>query len=294
MHIETHPDALRLYESINSQWENIGLVGFNPAGYDAQILKGINQFRTQRPQWVLRDAGHQEYLLKTLLRTPNLQGIIANVTDHKCMEQLQAWGGPVIDIAALLPDSPFPQLSATPGSIGAMGARYLHERGLKKILYVSGMNWNFEIDRWQGVRSYCQKHKLPAWWWVWSENKCMDAIHADPLSPLLDSSPFSAFHFLTQIEKPFGAFMAMDRMAVQLCDGCRYYDLVVPKDVAILGVDNNRYYCESCTPPLSSVMMPGEQIGFQAAELLDKLIKGGEVPKFTRLDPVGVKERAST
>jgi LacI family transcriptional regulator len=294
MHIETDPEALKLYESMDRQWVDIGLVGLNPAGYDAQILKGINQFRESRPNWVLRDAGHQEYLLKTLLRNPNLRGVIANVTDHKRMEQLQAWGGPVIDLTGQLPDSPFPQLSSIPGSIGKTGARFLHEKGLKRILYVSGMNWNFEIDRWQGVREYCQENKIPAWWWLWSENKCMDAVNADPLPVFHDSSPFSAFHFLTQIEKPFGAFMAMDRMGVQLCDGCRYHDLKIPEDVAILGVDNNTYFCESCTPPLSSVIVPGIEIGLRAGELLQEMIQGHEVPKFTRLEPVGVKERGST
>lgn len=294
MHIETHSDAFKLYESTRGPWEDIGLVDFNPGGYDAEILQGINQFRLDRPKWVLRDAGHQEYLLKTLLRSPNLRGVIANITDHKRMEQLQNWGGPVIDLSGMLPDSPFPQLSSTPGAIGKLGARFLHEKGLNKILYVSGMNWNFELDRWQGVRTYCVEHNLPAWWWVWSENKCMDCVHADPLPALHDSSPFSAYHFLTQIEKPFGAFVAMDRMAVQICDGCRYHDLKIPEEVAILGVDNNPYYCESCTPPLSSVMMPGLKIGFHAAEMLDKMITGEDVPTFTRLDPVGITERAST
>lgn len=294
MNIETHPEAGDLYGDAQPQWEDIGLVGLNPAGYEAQILQGINLYRENKPQWVLRDAGHQEYLLKTLLRNPHLRGVIANITDHKGLEQLKSWNGPVVDVSGVLPDSPFPKLTSTPGSIGRMGAKYLHEKGLDRILYVSGMNWNFEFDRWQGVRAYCLEHQLPAWWWIWSENKCMDSVNADSLPALADTSPFSAFHFLTQVEKPFGAFMAMDRMAVQLCDGCRYYDLRIPEDVAVLGVDNNPYFCESCTPPLSSIIMPGRDIGFRAAEILDKRIKGEDVPQFTRLDPVGIKERAST
>lgn len=294
MHIDTHPDALKLYESLSIHWEDIGLVGFNQAGYDAQILKGINLYRENHPSWVLRDAGHQEYLLKTLLRNPNLRGVFANVTDHKRMEQLSSWGGPVIDLSGLLPDSPFPQLGPKPGAIGQLGAQFLHKKGLNKILYVSGMNWTFEVDRWQGVRTYCQENNLPAWWWLWSENKCMDSVNADPLPSLHDSSPFSAFDFLTRIEKPFGAFMAMDRMAVQICDGCRFHDLSIPNDVALLGCDNNTYYCESCTPPLSSVMMPGQDLGLKAAELLSEMIDGKQVPKFTRLEPLGIKERAST
>jgi LacI family transcriptional regulator len=282
------------YGSLDPAWCEIGLVGFNQGGLDAQILKGINQFRTGKPEWVLRDAGHQDFLVKNLIRNHNLRGILANVTDHKRMSLLQEWGGPVIDLSGILPDSPFPQVGSLPGSIGELGAQVLHSKGLQRIVYVSGMNWTFEMDRWKGVRTYCLEHGLQAWWWLWSENKCVDSVHAESLPSLLDSSPFSAYHFLTQIPRPFAAFVAMDRMAVQLCDGCRIHQLHIPRDVAILGVDNNRFFCESCTPPLSSVILPGQEMGYAAAELLAKRMAGEEVPQFTRLAPIGIKERNST
>jgi LacI family transcriptional regulator len=53
--------------------------------------------------------------------------------------------------------------------------------------------------------------------------------------------------------------------------------------------------CELCDPPLSSVAPNAERIGYEAAELLDRLMAGGRAPARERLiEPVGVVARQST
>lgn len=210
------------------------------------------------------------------------------------MEALRNWGGPVVDLSGILPDSPFPQIGIEPGSIGELGGEYFHQQGLERIVYVSGMDWTFEMDRWQGLRAYCHTHGLKAWWWVWSEERCMDSVNAEPLPALSESSRETRHPFLASVELPFALFTARDRMGSQLCDVCRSLGLRVPRDVAVLGVDNCLSFCESCTPPLSSIRLPGTQLGIEAATIMDKLLKGETAPAFTRLKPLDVFERDST
>lgn len=275
-------------------WVEIGLVGFNQGGLDAEVLHGLNQFRLAHKNWVIRDAGHQEFMLHKVLRNPKLAGIIANVTDTKRLEILQKWGKPVVDTSGIMVESPFPSVGVQPGAIGHAGGGYLVKKGFKRIVYVSGMQWTFEMDRWQGLRNFAKESGVKAWWWSLSEERCVDAVNTEDL-PVLDEADLrNPFGFLKLFEAPFGVFAAIDRMGVQICDGCRANGLRVPEDVAVLGVDNNGYYCESATPPLSSVRMPGEEMGMVAAKLLDELMQGRKVASFTWLEPKGVKGRAST
>jgi LacI family transcriptional regulator len=65
--------------------------------------------------------------------------------------------------------------------------------------------------------------------------------------------------------------------------------------LAILGVDNDELVCEGTNPPLSSVQVPGEAIGRQAAEWIDRMLRGESVPdEPALLDPAGVVARQST
>ena len=58
----------------------------------------------------------------------------------------------------------------------------------------------------------------------------------------------------------------------QLSEACRRAGLRVPDDVALLGVDDDDLLCEVARPSLSSVALPGERIGYEAARMLEALL----------------------
>ena len=60
----------------------------------------------------------------------------------------------------------------------------------------------------------------------------------------------------------------------------------IPKDIALLGVDNDTLICENTQPRLSSVQPDFGKEGYLAAEILDTMINGGTPPSRTVL--VGV------
>jgi LacI family transcriptional regulator len=71
--------------------------------------------------------------------------------------------------------------------------------------------------------------------------------------------------------------------------------LRVPEDVAMIGVGNNERLCGLARPPLSSVVLASEQIGYEAAALLDRLIEGEPPPERPiLLPPIGVVARQSS
>jgi LacI family transcriptional regulator len=69
----------------------------------------------------------------------------------------------------------------------------------------------------------------------------------------------------------------------------------VPDDVSVLGVDNDEFMCGLATPPLSSIDINLEGIGYRAAELLAGLMRGRRAPAEPVLLPAGdVISRQST
>ena len=72
----------------------------------------------------------------------------------------------------------------------------------------------------------------------------------------------------------------------------------MPEDIAVLGVDDDEFYCQLARPALSSVILASEAIGLRAAELIDSLLgksnKRRKLAPEILLPPVGVVTRRST
>jgi len=101
--------------------------------------------------------------------------------------------------------------------------------------------------------------------------------------------------WLLDLPKPAGVMVASDQLGPQLLEACRRAGIEVPYELAVVGVDNDETLCEVCNPPLSSVNAGHQVLGYQAAALLDRLMKGGRAPSEPLyVQPQGVVTRKST
>lgn len=98
-----------------------------------------------------------------------------------------------------------------------------------------------------------------------------------------------------RLPKPAGMFAINDNCARKVEFACLSADVKIPGEVGLVGVDNDEVECELCPVPLSSIQVPFEQIGWQAAEALHRLFDG-EAPhaECVRLAPLRIVERLST
>lgn len=103
---------------------------------------------------------------------------------------------------------------------------------------------------------------------------------------------------LGALPKPCAVWAAYDQRAKQILDACRLADLAVPRQVMILGVDDEHVICEHTSPTLSSVAPDFEAGGYLAAEFCDTAIGQGNRPNrhvtHLRFGMLGVVERLST
>ena len=79
--------------------------------------------------------------------------------------------------------------------------------------------------------------------------------------------------WLAQVPRPCGVFAANDEVASAVAAACSLEGLQIPKDVSIIGVDDDEMICTNSTPELSSVRPNFELGGYLAAELLDRAIR---------------------
>lgn len=89
--------------------------------------------------------------------------------------------------------------------------------------------------------------------------------------------------WIKDLPKPVGIFACNDDRGQHILEVCKLIDLQVPEDVAVIGVDNDPMVCEFGDPPLSSIALNTESAGFEAAKLLDKMMRTGKRMKSRQI-----------
>ena len=82
--------------------------------------------------------------------------------------------------------------------------------------------------------------------------------------------------WLKKLPKPLALMAADDDLGRDIIAVCKAAGISVPEQVAVLGVDNDQFVCDLCTPSLSSIALNTERAGYETAELLERLMSGQE------------------
>ena len=269
----------------------IGLVMSYGLHFYRDILRGVKAFAETRPQWVFTPIAPEPRAVRAM-RSLRHHGMIAHIFNEELAEALIETKKPVVNVSGGLPDLPVPRVGVDHVAVGRLAAEHLLDRGIRQFGFVGYSDHAFSIGREEGFRTTLQtagcqvfsyhvadhtKHD-PTGLWQWN----------DELSRWLNALP-----------RPVGILASHDPQGMELCEVCRHIGLRVPEEVALIGVDNDDLLCELSRPSLSSVALPAERVGFEAARLLDSLLtrprgKGRATQPAFLLPPQGVVTRVST
>lgn len=103
--------------------------------------------------------------------------------------------------------------------------------------------------------------------------------------------------WLKQLPRPTALFACNDDCAKLVMAACKTAGIKVPQEISVLGVDNDEVICLSSNPTLSSIELDFEKAGFEAAKLLDQLMKKKAEPDSQQtitINPTKVVSRRST
>jgi LacI family transcriptional regulator len=202
-----------------------------------------------------------------------------------------ALGVPVVDLSGCLPDLPFPIIRSDETVVGRMAAEHLLARGFQRFAYcgLNGFDWSdrrrvaFE-ERLAAAGCQCEVFDTPK-----RRNSKKDHDqHGKRFEQDL-------MRWLESLPDQTGLMACNDSRGRQVLNCCRELGIAVPDSLAVIGVDKDEVLCELSSLPLSSVIINAQQIGYDAAALLDRLMAGESAPDTPALvKPIGVAERHST
>lgn len=110
---------------------------------------------------------------------------------------------------------------------------------------------------------------------------------------LLDGNKLPAQ--LRHIPKPVGLTGAGDEAMMNVMQVCLKEGYRIPNEIALLGVDDIEFVCETAPVSLSSINLDFERMGYEAAAQLDRLMRGESPPKHPVVVPIrGLTVRKST
>ncbi len=92
---------------------------------------------------------------------------------------------------------------------------------------------------------------------------------------------------------PTGVIATNDLVALGILRAMRHRGVDCPREISVIGF-NDIQFAEDFCPPLSTVRVPMDQMGAEAAELLLTALAGGEPTSGTRSLPVKLVLRGST
>lgn len=266
---------------------HIGLVLAHTLAFYRDILRGVKTFAVERPEWVLSPIAPEKRAIEAARRL-KCDGYIAHLFSRPTADALLALRKPVVNVSGVLPDLPCPRVVTDHREVGRQAARHLLERGVRQFGFVGYPAYDFSVKREWGFREIVEKAGFP-----------VSAFHErtrrieDPTGHWQLNRPLQKW--LADLAKPVGILASYDTQGAQIAEDCRQLGLRVPDEVAIVGVDDDDLLCELARPSLSSVALPGERIGYEAAMLLDKWLHGRRPAKRAIvLPPPGVVVRQSS
>ncbi|OCG23646.1 XylR family transcriptional regulator [Gilliamella sp. wkB108] len=260
--------------------------------YDRQILKGIGAFlKANNIHWNI-------YISETMRYDTNIRfnldcdGIIANFDDPDIEDLLMRVDIPIIGVGTSYPDDlsypKVPYVAADNYAIVETAFNHLCAKGINKFAFYSIPPNRY--SRWAGVREKIFKQILT--------QKGYEGFIYQGMTTSLDNWQASLDKLSTWLRSlpvNTGIIAVNDARAHHILQACDRVGIKIPEELCLIGIDNEEVINDLSTVSLSTVKQGTEEMGFNAASLLQKQFSKGKVSKSPLLiAPKKIIARRST
>ena len=271
-------------------FKHVALLIDTSRAYGRGLIRGVAQYNRKHGEWLLCFQPHGlDDLPTSWLKHWQGDGIMARIRDRRMAQAVLRPGLPVVQLRGIATDLGLPLIGVDNRAVSRMVTQHLCERGFRHFGFCGlprGQH-RFMDQRGDHFREMIEDagyecHVFPA-----KRRRGRDDAWEHEQDQL--------GRWIASLPKPVGLMACNDERGLPLLDACRRVGVLVPDEVAVIGVDNDEYLCEMSIPPLSSVDVNPERIGYEAAALLDRMMAGDETPpEYTTVPPRAVVTRQST
>ena len=261
--------------------------------YGRRILLGVSKFVREHHEWsVQSEEWRWADPVPDWIKKWNGDGIIAWLETPELAAMVQDLGVPAVDVRGSS-GCGLPLIDTENQIVGQLAAEHLMQRGFRHYAFCGfvGANYSDSRSHWFSERlakagHVCIMYEPPA------ISRNTQTIELEKRGLLFQDD---LTRWIQSLPKPVGIMACNDIRGQQVINACRRGEVLVPEEVAIIGVDNDELFCELSDPALSSVAVDALRIGYEAANVLEKMMSGKKPPKEPVLiPPLGIVTRRST
>ena len=214
-------------------------------------------------------------------------GVIARVSSQAMADHLNQHKLPVVNVSGILiPGTEYPRVCIDNDSFASVAVKHFIDRGIRNIAYVGVYARTYSLHRQESMALACEQRDCRFLVYHQTHEQTGPGRWKRNRERLGD--------WIQSLPKPVGILAWAVRRGGDVIEEAINRGFRVPEDVAVLG-DDDELLCNSVHPPLSGVSLPSEQIGMEAAAMLDALMHGNELKKQkVTVAPSGIFSRAST
>jgi LacI family transcriptional regulator len=202
------------------------------------------------------------------------------------LQVIRACGIPAVVFGTPRGDTPgFTHVVSDGRQVGRLAAEHLRQCGFKNFAFCGhrGLPW-VEPRR----KSFGERLRLDGF-----------KVHEYLLPPPEQNDGMNEGRMLRQwlisLPKPVGLMAGNDDLGIQVIAGCQQCALPIPEAVGVVAADNDEITCGLADPPLSSVAINFERAGYEAAQAIDRKLRGGrDMPRRILASVTHVVARRST
>jgi len=264
---------------------------------DRSLIEGVAAYSDKNPRCRF-ELIPPEKLEREIRRRP-FDGVICRLTDDRIFRLLRRQAIPTVDLLNARHRPGVAVVGSDNRAIGRLAAEHFLERGFRNFAFFGYRHVTYSEERRDGFlaclaqngqTARCYEASTAAWGKYGHVSLPGYAIRTASDEKTLAKN-------LQSLSMPLAAFCCHDPRAACLAEACRKSGRLIPKDVAILGVDDDSVYCSFSSPKLSSIDPDARSIGTAAARQLDDLCltpPGGRSPAPVLVPPRQVTARESS
>jgi LacI family transcriptional regulator len=253
------------------------------------VLAGINAIAVAHG-WVLHTYDPSQYFRAAMIdHDPDL--VIAVMTDDLPAELIDGRSGvPLVAAGVDMSAKGVVSVDVDDEAAGELAGQHLASRGLRTLAAFGFWHHGWARRRLAGFRRAASNAGIPCEVGGWPDLNAEPPTGEEALG-----SPTNIRAWLLSLPKPIGMMICCDSWARLIANQARLGGIRVPEDLALVGVDNNPQVCELMHPPLSSVDIPWRRIGYDAAQLGERMLRNETIEvRRVALPPAGVFARRSS
>lgn len=267
---------------------HVALLVETARSYGRGVLRGIRRYLSAHGPWsVYVELRALDSKTPSWLKGWKGDGIISRTGSQAMADAIAATGVPTVEMRSTRLKHDFHFVGVDNRAIGQIVTEHLLDRGFRRFAIYGIETEDYFEERCQNFVSAVAAAGFPCDVYQLAGHREIPANWERHQQHVAD--------WAQRLQKPVGVMACTDQLGFWFLDACKRAGVAVPEEVAVVGCENDESLSTMSIPPLSSVQFNAEKTGYEAASILDRMMRG-ETPatRQTLIPPLGIVVRQSS